>query len=171
MIGTSDATADPMRLNVCACLGLACSLDLAQRCPLTRPIQMHVYMGAGLPPPPELPLPPGLDSASAVPYQQKPIDLFKAIFEASDSDEDDDKEDNEKEDADDRPDVKPGDQGRSLGGAGSAAAAQISVKAAEQGTGTAGETEHCHHACHTCILSAVVHTSELVQLRGMLLAM
>ncbi len=42
---------------------------------------------AGLPPPPELPLPPGLDSASAMPYQQKPIDLFKAIFEASDSDE------------------------------------------------------------------------------------
>ena len=32
-------------------------------------------------------MPPGLDSASAVPYQQKPIDLFKAIFEASDSED------------------------------------------------------------------------------------
>ena len=47
---------------------------------------------AGLPPPPELPLPPGLDSASAMPYQQKAIDLFKAIFEASDSDEEEEED-------------------------------------------------------------------------------
>ena len=53
------------------------------------------YSIAGLPPAPQLPLPPGLDSASAVPYQQKPIDLFKAIFEASDS------EDEAEEDRDD----------------------------------------------------------------------
>lgn len=52
---------------------------------------MH-WAYAGLPPPPELPLPPGLDSASAAPYQQRPIDLFKAIFEASDSEEDEDAE-------------------------------------------------------------------------------
>ena len=47
---------------------------------------------AGLPPAPQLPLPPGLDSAAAVPYQQKPIDLFKAIFEASDSEDEADEE-------------------------------------------------------------------------------
>ena len=68
-------------------------------------------MCAGLPPPPELPLPPGLDSASAMPYQQKPIDLFKAIFEASDSDEDE--EEDEAADEKDEP-------GRPLGGEASA---------------------------------------------------
>ena len=50
---------------------------------------------AGLPPAPQLPLPPGLDSASAVPYQQKPIDLFKAIFEASDSEDEADEEESD----------------------------------------------------------------------------
>lgn len=38
-----------------------------------------------------LPLPPGLgDSAPPLPYAEKPLDLFKAIFEDSDSSEDED---------------------------------------------------------------------------------
>ena len=71
-------------------------------------------MCAGLPPPPELPLPPGLDSASAMPYQQKPIDLFKAIFEASDSDEEEEEEEDKAADEKDEP-------GEPLGGEASAA--------------------------------------------------
>ena len=129
---------------------------------------MYVPLGAGLPPPPELPLPPGLDSASAVPYQQKPIDLFKAIFEASDSDEDEEEEATEKEDTERKAGVTTGKEGRPLGSAGPAAGAQVGVKAAEQAPSTAGIPELCHHACHTRSLSVVLYASELSQLQGML---
>jgi len=94
-------------------------------------------VSAGLLPPPELPLPPGLDSASAVPYQQKPIDLFKAIFEGSDSEEDDDsdKEDQkeaERADADD--DMDTAEKTRSPGARGTAQPAEpvIMSKGASQ---------------------------------------
>ena len=60
-------------------------------CWLSGPVQ-GLLLHAGLPPAPQLPLPPGLDSAPAVPYQQKPIDLFKAIFEASDSEDEADED-------------------------------------------------------------------------------
>ena len=80
-------------------------------------------MSAGFIPPPELPLPPGLDIASAVPYQQKPIDLFKAIFEGSDSEEDNDSDkEDQKEDerADGNNDMNTSEKGRSLGARGTA---------------------------------------------------
>eukprot|EP00884_Botryococcus_braunii_P000632 jgi/Botrbrau1/1056/Bobra.0076s0022.1 len=41
-----------------------------------------------------LPLPPGLEDAP-LPYAEKPLDLFKAIFEASDSSDDEDEEEGE----------------------------------------------------------------------------
>jgi len=100
-------------------------------------------VSAGLLPPPELPLPPGLDSASAVPYQQKPIDLFKAIFEGSDSEEDDDSDKgDQKEDerANDKYDMDTAEKGRSHG-------AQGPAQPAEQITMSKGisQTRICSH--------------------------
>ena len=50
---------------------------------------------AALPPPPGLP-PPGLPAdepgAAPMPYVEKPIDLFKAIFEADDSSDEEEEE-------------------------------------------------------------------------------
>ena len=109
--------------------------------------------GAGLPPPPELPLPPGLDCASAVPYQQKPIDLFKAIFEASDSDEEEDEEEAaEKEDPQKKCAVLAGGEGRSLGTGGAAPGAQNSVRAVQQDTHRTGILEGRTCACDSCKL-------------------
>ena len=102
-----------------------------------------------------------------MPYQQKPIDLFKAIFEASDSDEDEEEEATEKEDAERKAGVTTDEERRPLGSAGPAAGAQVGVKAAEQAPSTAGIPELCHHACHARSLSNVVHTSTLSQLQGM----
>ena len=125
------------------------------------PAPMPVCLGAGLPPPPQLPLPPGLDSASAAPYQQKPIDLFKAIFEASDSDEDDgEEEEAEKKDTAMEDVVDAGDKGKPLGSVGSAAGAQNSVRAAEQGTNAAGTVKHCKCACRYCKLPSALLYSQ-----------
>ena len=120
---------------------------------------MNILRGAGLPPPPVLPLPPGLDSASAVPYQQKPIDLFKAIFEASDSEEEDEEEAAEKEVPEKGDAVLAGGEGRSLSTSDAAPAAQNIVRVAVQDTSRAGMTEQRTRIRKPCTLSLCVHQS------------
>lgn len=134
---------------------------------------MPVCSNAGLPPLPQLPLPPGLDSASVAPYQQKPIDLFKAIFEASDSDEEnDDEEGAQNQDTEKKDDVDGGDQGGPLGTAGPAPSAQNSVRAAEQRTNTGGVQGRSISKSHSCMLPPALHAHQgWLQLPGMFRSM
>ena len=127
---------------------------------LSQPLDCeYVCLIAGLPPPPELPLPPGLDSAAAAPYQQKPIDLFKAIFEASDSEEEEEEqepiEDTIMEDAKRRSNVRTAKVEGSQGRPGPVPEAQTGVIAGQQGSQTAGIVAPHDHACqYPCFVCA-----------------
>ncbi len=95
-------------------------------------------------------MPPGLDSASAVPYQQKPIDLFKAIFEASDSeDEADEEEADASREGEQQADDKPKAQAASL--------QPDTLRDATEGALLA--LKHCvPKKCSSCVLALPSHT-------------